>query len=302
MTKIEQAILKTLAFFAIFSRPLTLEELGNFLFCQKASQIQLLIGLKKLIQKKLVGQEVQYFFLKSSKIVEEFKPRQALCRKRWQKVSRIVKVLKWAPFIKNISVINSLSFGASTENSDIDILIIARKNRLWTVRAFAVLILEVLGQNKNKWYQAGKFCLGFAFDETRLALESLRLKSPAGDDIYFTYWLAQLTPVFDRGIYRNLIEQNKWLFGQLPNWSWESIAQNSLKKSILEKMLAGQLGDKLEGRLAKIQIKRIWADRENRRSGASVVADQSMLKLHPYDKRKIYQKQWRKSLCGLDRK
>src|SRR3989304_3499089 len=106
MIKIELSILQTLAFFDIFGRPLTLEEIWKYLYKLKASQLQVLIGLEYL-QKKL-------------------------------------KINK-----KNISIINSLAFGTSNENSDIDILMITKKNRLWTTRALVILLLEIIGQNKN---------------------------------------------------------------------------------------------------------------------------------------------------------
>lgn len=293
MTKIEKAIIKTLTFFDIFARPLTLEEIWHFLYKIPSSKLQVLIYLRNLQKKgkirQLADQKNNYYVIfERSRIIDTFLAKQKLIRERLQKVDWVVKILRLAPFVKNISVINSLSFGTSRQASDIDILLIAKKGRLWTARAFVILFLEILGQNKNKWYQANKFCLGFAFDESRLDLAKIRLKK----DIYLTYWLAYLVPVFDRGIYQKFLQANPWVFEELPNWQAKATNREKSSGGILEKILSGKFGQSLEKFLARIQIDRIWKDPENRRKGASVIADPSMLKLHPYDKRLEYQREW----------
>lgn len=296
MNKLEKAIIQTLAFFDIMGRPLTLEEIWRFLYQCKTGKLQVLMGLRDLAKKGMVIKREGYCYLKNRRrIISEYQKRKEISNERWKKINWIAKILQRAPFVKNISVINSLSFGTSREGSDIDILLVAKKGRLWTARAMVILLLEVLGQNKNKWYKAGKFCLGFAFDEGRLDLSQIKYQK----DIYFSYWLANLTPVFDSGIYLNLIQENTWFLEELPNWQGKkckmqiSTAEGkACKIKIIEKIFTGKFGDKLEKWLAGIQIHRILKDPENKRKGASVVADDSMLKLHAYDKRKEYQREW----------
>lgn len=294
MTKVEKAILRTLAFFDIFQRPLFLDEIWHFLYQVKASRLQVLIGLKNLQKKKLIIKKEKYFFLSGSqKNLADFKRKQQICRERWQKVNWVTKILQYVPFVKNISVINSLSFGVSDENSDIDILIIAKKDHLWTARALIILVLEILGQNKNRWYQANKFCLGFAFDESKLALDHLRLKG----DIYFTFWLAHLESCFDQKIYQKFILANPWIFENLPNWRPVKIKGLKDKKSFSEKILSGKWGKRLEGFLATIQIKRIWALPENFGSDFKIVTDDHLMNLHAYDN--LYSRKWRKKLEAI---
>lgn len=296
MNKTEKAILKTLAFFDLFNRPLTLEELWLNLYKLETSKMQVLFGLKNLQKNNIIVEKNTFYALTGNKnIFRDFVKTRVICKKRWRKVERTLKFLRFVPFVKNISVINSLAFKASNENSDIDILIVTKKNRLWTARAFMVLFLEILGQNKNKWYKAGKFCLGFAFTEERLALESLLYKN----DIGFIYWLATLYPVIDRKIYKNLIEENAWIYDYLPNWQMTECENLKNKNDILEKILSGKFGERLEKYLANTQIKRIWQDEENYRTGASVITDSSMMKLHAYDKREEYRNRWQKKIEEL---
>jgi len=302
MNKLEKAIFKTLGFYSILNRPLTMDELWRFLYGASASKLQVFIATEKLIKQDIIFKKNDYFVLRGREtIIDDFIKRRELNRKRWGKVSWVVKIISILPFVKNISIINSLSYNNSRDDSDIDLLIVAKKNRLWTARAFTILTLEILGQNKNTWYQANKFCLGFAFDETRLDLSKIRYR----DDIDFIYWLANLDPIFDRGIYKDLILQNQWLKEELPNWEEKRIkmqispmlrSESDRKRrtnlKMIERLLGGKFGDGIENWFSKIQINRIRKDPKNKRKDASVIADSNMMKLHPYDKRKLRHNIW----------
>lgn len=295
MDTTEKSIIKTMSFYDLLGKPLMLEEIWHNLYQRKAGKLQVLVGLKRLLAKKIINKNISilsgniyYSLFGREKIVQEYFQNFKVSRERFKKVNRTIQLLKYVPFVKNISVINSLALNNSREASDIDILIITKRGKLWTARAFTVLFLELIGQNKNKWYNAGKFCLGFAFDESNLDLKTIKFTK----DIDFTYWLANLTPVYDRGIYKNLIEQNPWVKEELPNWEKKSYKAETTKKYALEKFLSGQIGEKLEKWLAKIQINRILNDPENHRKGASVIANQSMMKLHAYDVREQRQMEW----------
>ncbi len=283
MNKLEKSVIKTIVFYNLLKRPLRLDEIWLNLFQIKAGKLQVLMALKKLISKEVIEEKDNLYFLKNEKkIFSDYLLNQKHNKIYRSKAGWVLKILKFTPFLKNISVINSLSYNGVNENSDIDILIIAKKKRFWTTRALVVLFLEIIGQNKNKWYKAGKFCLGFGFDETKLDLVKIKYQK----DIDFTYWLANLTPVYDRGIYKNLIAANSWLNMELPNWEEKKVKSKREKVKIIEKLLLGKFGDKVENWLAKIQINRILNDSENHRKGASVIADKSMMKLHAYDTRK----------------
>jgi len=293
MDKIEKAIIKTVAFYDILGRPLALDELWQFLYRAKASKLQVLLGTEKLIKKNILTKKDNYFVFKNrDALISDFLTRQELNRKRWGKVSWVRKIVSMAPFVKNVSIINSLSYNNSRDDSDIDLLIVTKKNRLWTARALVILLLEILGQNKNTWYKAGKFCLGFAFDEGKLDLAGIKYHPPTGGDIDFTYFLANLTPIFDRGIYKELILKNPWLEKELPNWEEKKIKMQISNLKMIEKLLGGRFGERIENWLAKIQINRIWKDPKNKRKDASVIAESDMMKLHPYDKRLQRYKVW----------
>lgn len=294
--KIKQEILKTLVFYHIFQRPLRLKELwqGLGLKVNQESFKDALIELKneKKIQEKFglwsISAHDFDFFLKRAKINREF----------LKKGRSIGKILGYLPFVRMVAVINSVSFGAAKDESDIDILIVSAKNRLWTARALVVASLEIMGINKQVNQTAGRFCLGFAFDEKTLKLEPLRLFPR---DTYFNYWLAHLLPVYDEKTYTKLVQANEWLKKALPNWQNKDIdfAKPNQFKIMIEKVMSKKFGQILENFLRSIQIKKIWNDPKSSHLGGSVIASQHMMKLHPFDKRFYYQKTLDRELLRL---
>lgn len=59
----------------------------------------------------------------------------------WGKVSSYNTLFSYIPGISCICVCNSLAMNAAHANSDIDLFIITKKNRLWTARIFMTLLL-----------------------------------------------------------------------------------------------------------------------------------------------------------------
>ena len=95
---------------------------------------------------------------------------------------------------------------ACHKDSDIDLFIITRKNRLWSVRIFLTLILSILGQRKTTKKHAGKFCLSFFITEDALSLEHIAIEN----DVYLEYWVETLKPILNRNkCFEKFMKKNK---------------------------------------------------------------------------------------------
>ncbi len=104
MTKVEKAILKTIAFFDLNQRPLFLDEVWQFLYQTKTSQINVLIGLQNLEKKGLISKKNELYFLRGKeKILKDFHQREKLLADRWSKTKKFAKFFHFAPFVQNVS-------------------------------------------------------------------------------------------------------------------------------------------------------------------------------------------------------
>ncbi len=70
-------------------------------------------------------------------------------KKLWEKVEKKRRILSYMPGIYCICVCNSLAMNAAHQESDIDLFIITKKNRLWTARIFLTAFFALTGQRKT---------------------------------------------------------------------------------------------------------------------------------------------------------
>ena len=288
MTRLEKSILKTLAFFDLNQRALELDEIWQFLYRTRASKIQVLIGLQNLEKNGKISKKNETYFLAGrGRVVVAEPEKEKLLVERWKKVERFSKIFRHLPFVQNVSVIGSLATGASSEGSDINLFIIARKHRTWLAKIFVMITLEIFGQNKNRWYRAGKFSVDYVLDEGDLDLAKRQFKK----DNYSTYALANLTPVLDRGGYKKLLAANLWIQREFPNWQIKEVNSTSSCYTPLEKFILSKFGQAVWDLIKKLKRVKIWWDYFKNKSHE---AEQKLIKYRIEVKRREYHHKWHK--------
>lgn len=290
MTRYQKGILYPLAFFDLFAVPLTLQQIYQL---QYKTVLSLEVIEELLEHDSFISQCVyssgNYWGLRSY-APDELQERERITSQKWQRAYSIAHVMQWIPFIRTVAVINSLSFNAATQKSDIDFFFITKKNRLWIVRTLVIGWLTLLGLKKTKTSIADKACLGFWVGEDALCVENLQIEE--GLDIYFLYWLVQSTPLGTEETWERFWSANQWVRAYLlcskpkecvvlkPNPLAEFI------QGFVEVFFFGPVGDMIDKVLFWLHRRRILSFPENRQIGEpSVVVRRNMLKLHPYDKR-----------------
>ena len=295
-TRLQTAILKTLAYFDIFDFPLTLEEIETYLLGISADKTAIQATLQTL---PTIKSKNGYFFFKNRKaLVETRKQKKKLANKLFRKCRHHGYLWQTIPFIKFIAVANNLAFHNPEPTSDIDLFVITSKNRLFTARTLLTFWTQLLGVRRHHQKIAGRFCLSFYITENALDLSPLTLQP---SDIYFAYWFHTLKPIFDQNLASKLIEKNTpWFKTYFPNPVHLTPSLIPIKKplfliqKILEKMLSGKIGDFIENKLKQWQLKRAH-DKKTQKFPAVVITDQ-ILKFHESDRRKTIHLKWEKKL------
>lgn len=268
LEQLERAIVKTICYFDIFNIPLRPHKIKLFLYRQKITiDKEFNIALQNLLDKKNIEQYKDYCFLPGrARIVKLRQLRKEFCATRWHRAQYAARALQLIPFIRLVAVTNSLALDNSNKNSDIDLFIVTDKGRLWTTRALVVALMDLLGLNKNRHRVSNQICLGFFTDTTHMDLSPMKKTT---DDIYYTYRVAHINPIYDKGTYLKFMQKNEWLFHELPNFDLETsrtilrnneIKTNKMLQNIskfFEYILGGKFGTWLEHKLSLAQIKRI---------------------------------------------
>jgi len=213
MTETQQAILKTLAYADVFSYPLSLKELYLFLIGKKINEKDLSTQLKGL---KNIGKKQGFFCLKNQE--KNFNLRQKRKKDSQAKFKIAQKVaywLKFIPWIKMVGVTGNLAMNNAQSDDDIDLLILTKKNRLWSTRLLAILITEILGIRRRAGQKevANKICLNMFLDEVHLQIPQKE------QNLFTAHEICQLKPLLSKdNFYSKFIAQNQWYQKFLPNW------------------------------------------------------------------------------------
>jgi predicted nucleotidyltransferase len=241
-----ESILATLAYYDLFNYPLTQIELYQFL--QKTSDYQSFsIELEKLISEQQVYRLDEFYSLHNNPVLAS--RRRKGNEKAKQLLSKSEKVCTFLfkfPYVRGIGVSGSLSKNYADDNSDIDLFIITKKNRLWIART----LLHIF---KKLTFIVGKqhyFCMNYFVDEAGLSIEE--------KNIYTATEIVTLLPIKGFEAFREFNKQNSWVKLFLPNHSmkvsYASDSNSTLLKKILEVIFenwAGTITDKLLMRITR---------------------------------------------------
>jgi len=308
MNNIEQAILRTLTWFDVFDYPLKLEEIYYYLIRLPAKSLEdLNITLDRLTQQKLIGEKSGYYFLHHREVnIQTRQQRAAVFERKIKKAKKIARKLRLFPWIKAITVCNTLGYGNAPVGSDIDLFIITNKDRVWVTRFFVLSTLKLLrvrpqlsrfGSVREK--RQDKIDANFFLSENSLNIESLAIE----EDIYLSFWIIQQIPLLDLGnTYEKFIESNAWIKANLPNHSHKAIDYDHCNHSAwslgkLIKALTLNIDERFYRWLQLKILPQKLKDMSNKSSG--VIINDSTLKFHDQDRRAYFKNLWLEKIQKL---
>ena len=239
------AILEVLAFFDIFDFPLTAFEIRKYLRvpCSLSTLNDFLDAPNR---DQRIGYDNGFYFLAGREgIIAIRGSRYAAAARKMRVALRAASVFSYLPWIKFVALGNIMGPHNGKEASDIDLVIVTARNRIWLVRFFCVLISKFMGWRPNERSVRDKICLSFFLAENvglgktmlQKSPESTSFTYPLDSDPYFVYWTALLIPLFwDRSFFLKWDEQADWLRERFPNLSigFDGYfpARNLMKKTI----------------------------------------------------------------------
>lgn len=214
LTPAEEAVLITLSYSDIFSFPLTKQELWHYLIAtEKISNTVFENSLKNL--KKYISTKFGYYCLKNrDEIIQNRIENNAEVTRKLQKARSVAKKLSALSSILFIGITGGLAVGNATKNDDIDLVIITKKNTLFTSRILILIILQSMGvrRYRNQKNAADTLCVNLLFDETACAWFAGK------KDVYTAREISQILPLFERNMmYRTFLQANTWIQDFLPN-------------------------------------------------------------------------------------
>lgn len=310
-----RSALQTLAYFDIFDFPLTKEELYRFLWRPPVGLTfaEFLMALEECANQEIISHNGGYYFLPNRENIVAIRERKVvIVEKKLTMARRAARKIRFVPFVEAMYVANTVAAGVASEESDVDVLIVIKKNYLWLGRLLVTLTLSLFRLRRTKICVQDRVCLSFYVTEEAFDLSAVALDS---SDIYLSYWLDQLAPVFDsNNILKKIQNKNQWIKNNLPqalrDYCMLSRGQiRDLKfirqiRRAQEFALDSLFGNRLEQLAKKIQEAKMNRDYTSLHyaSDHRVVVNDSMIKFHENDRRRYYRNLWLKRCNDVSRK
>ena len=209
---LSEAILATLAYHDIFEYPLTVDEIHQYLISRLVSKKKLIGNLLVLVNLGKIGKKDGYYYLRNkSVLVATRRRRRGHSEAKLKRAKLFANILKLIPTLKLVGISGALAMHNSSQNDDIDLVLMTSKGTLWTSRFLANLLLSPFKRNPYGQKVADKACLNVFIDEKKLRI------SPPG--LYLAHEVCQMKPLWDRdNIYQKFIKANSWVKEFLPSW------------------------------------------------------------------------------------
>ncbi len=304
MNALDQAILKTVAYFDLFSYPLTPWEIWKWLFQQRATFVQVQDALKNsaALRDALSHQDGFFFLAGHEAHVHTRQSRYVLALRKYHIANRATRILSAIPFVRGVLVCNNLAYSNGTASSDIDVLLVIKAGRLWLSRFFITMVMHLRRWRRHHGKIANRLCLSFyvADSDAGVQFEPLLLKPL---DPYFAYWFRKLVPLYVAPrTYEKILNNNPWVHQYLPNalpvaWAAGRSVDAQTHQAVQrfgEMLFTGELGNALNHLCRRFQLRLITSRKGSRlwQHTTDVVVNDDMLKFHENDRRTLYRDQW----------
>jgi predicted nucleotidyltransferase len=140
--------------------------------------------------------------------------REKYSQKKLKIAKKASELISKIPTVLFVGITGSLAMMNADKNSDIDLMIITKKNTLWVTRIMVYLVLRIMNyelRNPNTKKEKDKLCMNLWLDEQDLIWDK------RDRNIYTAHEIAQIIPLVNKNnIYEKFLYLNRWILNYWP--------------------------------------------------------------------------------------
>lgn len=271
----DRAIVATLLYYDIFSFPLRAQELVRFAHHSLADDVP--------PQGEWWDSHDAFWFLKGrAHYIERRAQLTNASVEKLQRARKFARLLQIVPGVRFIGVTGSLAMSSAVPEDDIDLLVIAAKNRLWLTRALVLSALMAWGVKRpddGRDEYPNLICANIFLSENDLYVPD--------ENLFIAHEICQMLPLLDEKTYHNFLDANEWVKNFLPQWKpahveFQDRASFRNAQRAFELAFANGIGTRIDQELARRQLKRIES-KHARGHNTNVKITPTQLRFHARD-------------------
>jgi hypothetical protein len=220
LAKNELAIAQSVLYAALFDYPLTLAELRHTLIESAQTPSQILAAYEDSEPlRTLIDWRNGYFFPRGrGGLVRVRREREVRSRRFLADHGLLLTLLSAMPYVRLVALSGSIAHLNLDGDGDLDLFIVTRGRRVWSVTVAALVIAKLLGQRKTT-------CVNFVLADTRLAIEQ--------QDFFNASQIVHLKPIVGDDVYRQLVKANPFIQRVYPNFH---IPDRKLRRTVAQRI------------------------------------------------------------------
>jgi hypothetical protein len=166
MTTRELAIARSVIYASVFDYPLTLEQLHRTLIesDQSAAEILAVYDGSEMLQHMIEYRDGYFFPIGRADLVAERLRREARSRAFLDRHALVLRLIATIPYTRLVALSGSIAHLNLEPNGDLDLFVITKGPRVWTVTVAVLLLAKLLHRRRA-------VCANFILADSHLVLE-----------------------------------------------------------------------------------------------------------------------------------
>jgi hypothetical protein len=204
MDRNELAIARTVIYASLFDYPLTLEQLHESLISSalNAGDLAALCGTSVSLRGIVECADGYFFPTGRRDLIDERRRREARSRAFLSAHRRALQLLCALPFTRMVALSGSIAHLNLEAGGDLDLFIVTRGRRVWTVSLATIVLTRLLGVRRV-------MCANFVMADTHLVLEQ--------QDLFTANQILHLKPLFGGEVLEGFVAANPFVRRFYPN-------------------------------------------------------------------------------------
>jgi hypothetical protein len=201
----ERAIVRSVLYASLFDYPLTLAQLRQTLIEseQTATEILAAYAGSDALRAAIDSQDGFFFPAGRDWLITERRRREARSRRFIASHRLLLALISALPYVRLVALSGSIAHMNLEGSGDLDLFIVTRGRRVWSVTVAIVLLAKLLGRRKT-------LCANFVVADSALRFEP--------QDLFSASQIIHLKPLIGRDVYRRLLADNPFVARFYPNF------------------------------------------------------------------------------------